>query len=227
VRAVFLLDVDNTLIDNDGARAELWRRTDRVLGAERSKEFWSLYESVRHELGYVDYLVTLARWHGAHPDTSEALDRVVLDLGYEGFRYPASLDVIATLWRTGTPVVLSDGDPNFQPLKIARAGIAEAVHGNVLVFEHKERHLDDIVRLFPADRYVAVDDKAEVLGRIKMQWRDRVSTVHVLQGKYSDDPFDGPRPDAVIPNIGALQDLVGTAEALRVFLEGASIRSGG
>ena len=226
MRAVFLLDLDNTLIDNDGARAELWRRTDRVLGSDRSKQFWELYERVRHELGYVDYLVTLTRWHALHPETSDDLDRLILDLPYEPFRFPASLDVIAALWRTGTPVVLSDGDPTFQPLKVARSGIATAVRGNVLVFEHKEQHLEDIGRLFPADRYVAVDDKAEVLARIKTRWGERVSTVHVLQGKYSDDPYDGPRPDAVIKDIGGLEALVGRAEALRVFLEGASIRSG-
>src|SRR5205814_9381946 len=100
----------------------------------------------------------------------------------------------------------------FQPLKVARAGIAAAVRGNVLVFAHKEQHLDDIARLFPADRYVAVDDKAEVLGRIKTRWSERVSTVHVRQGKYSDDVFEGPRPDAVIGAIGELAALLGTPQ---------------
>ena len=107
----------------------------------------------------------------------------------------------------------------FQPLKIARAGVDQAVHGNVLVFKHKEEHLDDVVRLFPADRYIAVDDKAAILARIKAYWQDRVRTVHVLQGKYADDQYDGPRPDAVIERIGNLVSLVGTPDALRVFTE--------
>ncbi|HYK98332.1 MAG TPA: hypothetical protein VEU77_08045 [Candidatus Acidoferrales bacterium] len=205
----------------------MWRETDRLLGAERAKEFWSLYESVRNELGYVDFLVTLARFHERHADTPLALDRAILDLPYERFRYPSSLEVIDALWRVGVPVVLSDGDPAFQPLKVSRAGIAAAVRGNVLVFAHKDQHLDDIARLFPADRYVAVDDKAEVLARIKSRWGERVSTVHVLQGKYADDAFEGPRPDVVIGAIGELSTLLGTRDALRVFFEGASIGPGG
>jgi hypothetical protein len=130
--------------------------------------------------------------------------------------------VLEALWRVGTPVVLSDGDPVFQPLKIARAGVDQAVRGNVLVFRHKEEHLADVARLFPADRYVAVDDKAAILGRIKLHWQDRVRTVHVLQGKYADDTYDGPRPDAVIERIGDLVPLVGTPDSLRVFLEEAT-----
>ena len=227
MNVAFLLDLDNTLVDNDAAREHMSRETDRILGAEGAKEFWSLYEGVRDELGYVDFLVTLARFHERHADAPPALDRAILDVPYERFRYPASLEVIAALWRVGMPVVLSDGDPVFQPLKVARAGIAAAVRGNVLVFGHKEQHLGDVTRLFPADRYVVVDDKAEVLARIKTRWAERVSTVHVLQGKYSDDAYEGPRPDAVIRGIAELVRLVGTADALRMFLEGATIRRGG
>jgi hypothetical protein len=226
VPVVFLLDVDNTLIDNDAAREHMWRETDRVLGVERSKEFWSTYESVRAELGFVDFLATLRRFHEGRDDAPAELDRVILDVPYERYRYPAALEVLAALWRTGTPVVLSDGDPVFQPMKIAHAGITDAVRGNVLVFAHKEQHLADIARVFPADRYIAVDDKAQVLARIKAQWGDRVRTVHVLQGKYSDDAFEGPRPDTVIKGIADLVGLVGTADALRVLLEGASIGRG-
>ena len=122
--------------------------------------------------------------------------------------------------------MLSDGDRTYQPLKISRAGIHEAVRGNVLVFPHKERDLDEVAMLFPAVRYVAVDDKAAILARIRLHWGERVATVHVLQGKYADDPYEGPAPDATIAGIGGLVELVGTREALRVFLEGASIRGG-
>ena len=224
-RVVFLLDVDNTLIDNDRGRELLATATEGLLGHALSKEYWSLYEEVRTALGYVDSLETLERFQGRHGDpTSGRLARAILDFDYTDIRYPETLDVLAALRRVGTPVVLSDGDPVFQALKIARAGVADAVDDNVLVFAHKEEHLEDVALLFPADHYIVVDDKAAILARIKLHWDRRVSTVHVLQGKYADDEFEGPRPDAVIGRIGELERLVGTADALRVFLEGASIR---
>jgi FMN phosphatase YigB (HAD superfamily) len=222
---VFLLDVDNTLIDNDRGRVLMAEATERLLGAALSKEYWSLYEEVRKALGYVDSLETLERFHARHGDPSKGrLARAILDFDYTDIRYPETLDVLAVLRSVGTPVVLSDGDPVFQALKIARAGVADAVDDNVLVFAHKEEHLEDVALLFPADHYVAVDDKAAILARIKMHWDRRVRTVHVLQGKYADDEFDGPRPDAVIGRIAELETLLGTPDALRVFLEGASIR---
>lgn len=219
---VFLLDVDNTLIDNDRARERLTADVDDLLGPQRAKNLWTIYEEVRADLGYVDSLETLARFRAQAPDAPVgALDRLVLDFPYAEVRYEATLGVLATLRSVGTPVVLSDGDPVFQPLKIARAGIDAAVAGNVLVFTHKEDRLDDVARLFPATRYVAVDDKAGLLARIKRHWGAKVGTVHVLQGKYADDPYDGPAPDAAIASIGDLGALVGTADRLRVLLEKA------
>ena len=223
MRVVFLLDFDNTLCDNDAARERLWRETDRILGVARAKILWDTYESVRQERGFVDFLATLERFHESHPDAPDALDRVILDLPYESFRYADTLAVIDALWKRGTPVVLSDGDPTFQPLKVARSGVTAAVRGNVLVFGHKEEHLADVARIFPAEHYVAVDDKAEVLARVKTRWGGQVSTVHVLQGKYSDAAYEGPRPDATIRAIGDLRGLVGTDAALRLLAEGASI----
>jgi hypothetical protein len=224
VRVAFLLDFDNTLSDNDLARARLTVATERILGADGSRDFWTTYERVRDEIGFVDFLGTLARYDATHPETAAALDRAVLDLPYAEVLYRDALKAIAALWKVGIPVVLSDGDRTYQPLKISRSGVDEAVRGNVLVFPHKDRGLDDVARLFPADRYVAVDDKAAILARIKLHWGGRVATVHVLQGKYSDDPYDGPAPDATVAAIGDLVGLVGTPDALRVFLEGASIR---
>jgi hypothetical protein len=219
---VFLLDVDNTLIDNDRARERLTAATERIVGPEPARTYWNVYEQVRADLGYVDSLETLARFHERVGDpTVGGIDRVVLDFPYAEVRYPDALSVLAALWRVGTPVILSDGDPVFQPLKIARAGLTEAVRGNVLVFTHKEERLESVARLFPAVRYIVVDDKARVLARIKLQWENRVGTVHVLQGKYADDPYEGPKPDAVIERIGELVPLVGTPDALRVFLESA------
>lgn len=226
MRVTFLLDFDNTLSDNDLARVQLTAATERILGADGSRDFWTTYERVRDEMGFVDFLGTLERFDARHPETAVALDRAVLDFPYAEVLYPDSLKTIAALWRVGTPVVLSDGDRTYQPLKISRSGVHDAVRGNVLVFPHKERDLDDVARLFPADRYVVVDDKAAILARVKLHWGERVATVHVLQGKYSDDPYDGPEPDATIAAIGDLVGLAGTPDALHVFLEGASIRDG-
>jgi hypothetical protein len=226
VAVTFLLDFDNTLSDNDLARRRLTGTTERILGAAGSREFWATYERVRDEMGFVDFLGTLARFDERHPELGATLDRAVLDFPYGEVLYPDALATIAALWRVGTPVVLSDGDRTYQPLKISRSGVDDAVRGNVLVFPHKERDLDDVARLFPAERYVAVDDKAALLAGIKLHWGARVATVHVLQGKYSDDPYRGPAPDATVPSIGGLIGLVGTPDRLRLFLEGASIREG-
>ena len=217
---VFLLDVDNTLIDNDQVRERLDDAIARIAGPALAATYWEIYEEVRDELGFVDTLETLSRFHERVGDPSGGvLDRAILDFPYAEVRYPETLRVLEVLWRVGTPVVLSDGDPVFQPLKVARAGVDQAVRGNVLVFKHKDEHLDDVARLFPAERYIAVDDKAAILARIKLHWQDRVRTIHVLQGKYADDGYDGPRPDAVIPQIGDLASLAGTPDALRVLMD--------
>ena len=208
---VFLLDLDNTLIDNDAARERLNRGTRGLLGNTLADRFWKIYEEVRDACDYVDFLETLDRFHrtaNAPPDRQRELDRLILDFPYPEVRYPATLDVLAALWKAGTPVVLSDGDPVFQPLKVFRSGVAEAVHGNVLVFPHKETCLDAVARLFPADEYVAVDDKAAILAALKTQWGARLTTVHVLQGKYADDAYAGPAPDHVIGGIADLRELI-------------------
>jgi hypothetical protein len=208
---VFLLDLDNTLIDNDAVREQLNLSTRGLLGAALADGFWRIYEEVRDERDYVYFLETLERFHHMANDTPKQqreLDRLILDFPYPEARYPATLDVLAALWKVGTPVVLSDGDPVFQPLKVFRSGVAEAVRGNVLVFPHKETCLDAVARIFPADRYVAVDDKAAILAMLKTQWGARLTTVHVLQGKYADDAYAGPRPDHVLKGIAELKDLV-------------------
>jgi FMN phosphatase YigB (HAD superfamily) len=208
---VFLLDLDNTLIDNDSVRQQLNNGTRRLLGAELADRFWKIYEEVRDECDYVDFLETLDRFHREAKVSLEQerkLDRLILDFPYPEALYPATLDVLAALWKVGTPVVLSDGDPVFQPLKVLRSGVAEAVRGNVLVFPHKESSLNAVARLFPADRYVAVDDKAAILAALKTQWGARLTTVHVLQGKYADDAYTGPPPDHVLNGIAELKELV-------------------
>jgi FMN phosphatase YigB (HAD superfamily) len=207
---VFLLDLDNTLIDNDAVREQLNAGTRRLL-ATLSDRFWKIYEEVRDECDHVDFLETLDRFHrvtNAPPEQQRQLDRLILDFPYAQARYPATLEVLAALWKAGTPVVLSDGDPVFQPLKVFRSGVAEAVRGNVLVFPHKETCLDAVARLFPANEYVAVDDKAAILAALKTQWGERLTTVHVLQGKYADDAYSGPPPDHVLSGIADLTELV-------------------
>lgn len=215
VSVVFLLDLDNTLIDNDAVREHLNEGTRRLLGATLADRFWKLYEEVRDECDYVDFLETLDRFHrrasaaqDRPPDQQRLLDRLILDFPYAEARYAATLDVLAALWKAGTPVVLSDGDPVFQPLKIFRSGVADAVRGNVLVFPHKESCLELVARLFPADHYLAVDDKAAILAALKTQWGDRLTTVQVLQGKYADDAYTGPAPDHVLRDIADLTELV-------------------
>lgn len=194
--------------------------TERILGPALSHEYWRSYEAVRDERGFVDFIETQRRFHREHPEVpEEPLARGIFDFPYAEVRYPEALEVIAGLRRIGPVVVLSDGDPSFQPLKIARAGVAEAVAGNVLVFGHKEEHLDEVALLFPADFYVAIDDKAFVLARIKLAWRARVGTVHVRQGKYADDPYEGPRPDLAIERIADILALTGTPDALRLFIQ--------
>ena len=204
--SVFLLDVDNTLLDNDRAKADVARAIKELVGPDRATRFWSLYEDVRDECGVVDYPETLRRFRRAFSDESRLadVDRAVLDVPFERYLYPRALDVIAHLWQRGEPAILSDGDRVYQPMKIARAGLLLAVRGNVVVYEHKEDHLAEVQRLLPAERYAHVDDKAELLARTKASLGDRVTTVHVLQGRYSTEGTSGAPPDIVVERIADL-----------------------
>jgi len=200
---VFLIDVDNTLLDNDQAKADVALAIRALVGLDRAARFWSLYEKVRNECGVVDYPETLRRFRRTFPEVSRVtdVDRAVLDVPFERYLYPHALDVIAHLWRLGEPVILSDGDRVYQPMKIERAGILLAVRGNVLVYEHKEDHLAEVQRRFPADRYVHIDDKAALLARTRASLGDRVTTVHVRQGHYATEEGGGAPPDIVVERI--------------------------
>jgi FMN phosphatase YigB (HAD superfamily) len=203
---VFLIDVDNTLLDNDRAKADVAGAISALVGPDRAARFWSLYEGVRDECGVVDYPETLRRFRRAFPEESRLsdVDRAVLDVPFERYLYPRALDVIAHLWQRGEPAILSDGDRVYQPMKIARAGLLLAVRGNVVVYEHKEDHLAEVQRRFPADRYAHIDDKADLLARTKASLADRVTTVHVLQGRYSTELTSGAPPDIVVERIADL-----------------------
>ena len=166
---VFLLDVDNTLIDNDRAKGDLDLEIRTLVSPYHAGAFWSVYEEVRQECGGVDFPETLRRFRRAFPDEARARDveRAVMSVPFERYLFPRALDVIAYLWTLGTVVIVSDGDRVYQPMKIARAGLSRAAKGNVFVYAHKEDHLAEVQIRFPADHYVHVDDKASLLARTK------------------------------------------------------------
>ena len=209
---VFLLDVDNTLLDNDAVTADLRRHLREAFGEECERRYWEIFEQLRGELGYADYLGALQRYRVERPRDPQLL-RVSLFLLQYPFAdrlYRGVLPLIAQLKRRGPVVILSDGDVVFQPRKIERSGLWEAVEGHVLIYVHKEQMLDDVERRYPAARYVMVDDKLRILAAMKRVWRDRLTTVFVRQGHYAHDPAivgGAPAADITIERIEDLSDL--------------------
>jgi FMN phosphatase YigB (HAD superfamily) len=186
---VFLLDVDNTLLDNDMVISDLRRHLRETSGPDCERRYWELFEQLREELGYADYLGALQRYRIERPRDPNTV-RISLYLLHYPFAdrvYPGALDVIRGLRARGRPVILSDGDVVFQPRKIERSGLWEAVDGDVLVYIHKEQMLDDVELRYPSARYVMVDDKIHILAAMKSQWGDRLTTVFVRQGHYAHD----------------------------------------
>jgi len=208
---VFLLDVDNTLVDNDAVIEDLKRHLIDAFGAECQQRYWALFEELRQELGYADYLGALQRYRIERPRDPHVL-RISLFLLHYPFAnrlYPRALDVIAQLRRLGPVVILSDGDVVFQPRKVERSGLWAAVQGEVLIYIHKEEMLDDVERRYPAQRYVMVDDKVRLLAAIKAVWRERLTTVFVRQGHYATDAqlvASYPAADVSVERIEALLD---------------------
>jgi hypothetical protein len=207
-RAVFL-DVDNTLLDNDAAKAALESRIADAVAPEIAQQFWDLYARVRAAKDYVDFPATIARLAIEHPADAARIGEILDALPYRVFVYPGALQMIERLWQSWTPVILSDGDPVFQPRKIERAGLAAAVHGNVLIYVHKDDRLADVIARFPGPRPVFVDDKARILGHVERQLPDAV-TVHVTQGRYASEPVDpgDPQPDLELARIADLPDAI-------------------
>jgi hypothetical protein len=208
---VFLLDVDNTLLDNDRIVADLMRHLEREVGSERQQRYWEIFEELRGELGYADYLGALQRYRVEHPRDPHLLtvSHFLVNYPFADRLFPNSLDVIEHLRAWGPTVILSDGDVVFQPRKVERSGIFEAVERNVLIYIHKEVELDDVERRYPAERYVLVDDKLRILAAVKKVWGKRVTTVFPRQGHYATDPqaLDGhPPADVTIERIGELLD---------------------
>lgn len=187
---VFLLDVDNTLLDNDQVIDDLKHYLAHAFGRERQECYWKIFEERRIEMGYADYLGSLQRYRVEHPHDAKFLELslFLVDYPFANRLYTGALDVIGRLHHWGPTVVLSDGDAVFQPLKVQRSGIFTAVDGNVLIYIHKEQQLDDVERHYPARHYVLVDDKLRILTAVKKIWGPRLTTVFPRQGHYAHDP---------------------------------------
>jgi FMN phosphatase YigB (HAD superfamily) len=222
---VFLLDVDNTLLDNDRIVADLDDHLRLEFGRESRDRYWTIFEALRVELGYADYLGALQRYRlGAlHDPRLLLMSSFLVDYPFADRLYAGALDVIARLRAWGLTVILSDGDVVFQPRKTQRSGLWDAVEGRVLIYVHKEQMLEDVESRYPARRYVMVDDKLRILAAMKKVWGDRLMTVFPRQGHYALDPKSiaaYPAADLSVERIGDLgscdlSTLVGVAAPVR------------
>lgn len=206
---VFLFDVDNTLLDNDHVTSDLKRHLEQQVGPERQQRYWDIFEQLRTELGYADYLGALQRYRLEYPRDPSLLtvSHFLINYPFATRLYPDSLDAVEHVKQWGKTAILSDGDVVFQPLKVERSGIFESVDGNVLIYIHKEKELDDVERRYPAGHYVLIDDKLRILSKIKKIWGAKVTTVFPRQGHYALDPkIVGAYPpaDITINRIGEL-----------------------
>jgi len=208
-RVVFLFDVDNTLLDNDRVAADLQRHLASEVGAEGAQEYWRIFEQLRTELGYADYLGALQKYRSKHSRVPHLLcvSDFLINYPFAERLFPDAVKVIELVQQWGPAVILSDGDVVFQPLKISRSGLSNAVSARVLIYVHKEQELDDVERCYPAEHYVLVDDKLRILAAVKKFWGSRVTTVFVRQGHYATDPkilASYPPADISIGRIGDL-----------------------
>ena len=206
---VFLFDVDNTLLDNDRVQDDLKNHLEREFGAETRDRYWTIFKEMRAELGYSDYLGALQRYRLEDLCDPRLLtmSSFLVDYPFANRLYPGSLDALEHVRPWGPTVILSDGDVVFQPRKVQRSGLWEAVEGRVLIYIHKEQMLNDVERRYPARHYVMVDDKLRILAAMKKVWGERLTTVWPRQGQYAFDPeviATYPPPDLTIERIGDL-----------------------
>jgi FMN phosphatase YigB (HAD superfamily) len=210
-RVVFLFDVDNTLLDNDRVTGDLRRYLNKEVGIARADHYFEIFEYLRAELGYSDYLGALQQYRRVYPRDPHllAVSSFLVNYPFANRLYPGSLDAIDHVAAFGDTVILSDGDVVFQPRKVERAGLFDAVGGRVLIYIHKERELDDVERRFPAAHYVLIDDKIRILTAAKKIWGARLTTVFPRQGHYAHaaDVASYPPPDIALERIGDLVDL--------------------
>jgi FMN phosphatase YigB (HAD superfamily) len=209
---VFLFDCDNTLLDNDHVLVDLRAHMMQAFGAENSARYWEIFEDLRAELGYADYLGALQRYRVEHARDTHLLlmSSFLIDYPFANRLYPGALDAIRHLAKWGPTVILSDGDVVFQPRKIARSGLWEEVDGRVLIYIHKEQMLDQVMACYPARHYVMVDDKLRILTAMKKAWGAALTTVFPRQGHYAFDPKEissNPPADVTIERIGELADI--------------------
>jgi FMN phosphatase YigB (HAD superfamily) len=207
-RTVFLFDVDNTLLDNDRFQDDLRQELTRAHGPGACDRYWAIFEALRAELGYADYLGALERLRieRLHDPTLLPTANWLIDYPFADLLYPDALRVVQHVRQWGLPVILSDGDAVFQPRKIARSGLWDAFSGNVLIYVHKENELADVERWHPAAHYALIDDKSRILAAVKAIWGDRVTTVFPKQGHYAiqEPPRHGTSVDLAIERIGGL-----------------------
>ena len=219
-RLVVLFDVDNTLLDNDRVAADLKQHLAREIGAEGEQRYWEIFERLRAELGYADYLGALQiyRTHYPHDVRLLMVSNFLLEYPFADRLYPQALAAVEHARGYGKPVILSDGDVVFQPRKVRRSGLYDAFGGNVLIYVHKQLELVDVQDRYPAEHYVLVDDKVRILTAVKRIWGARVTTVFPRQGHYALDAklvASYPAPDVTIEAIGELaaMDLSALARA--------------
>ena len=221
---VFLVDVDNTLLDNDGLQEDLRDRLEREFGAPSRDRYWKILIDLFAELGYRDYIGALQKLRAENPNDQRllAVSSFLMDYPFADRLYPGALEVLARLSRWGEAVILTDGDVVFQPRKVERSGVAAAADGKVLIYIHKEQALEDVERRYPAAHYVLIDDKPRILAAVKAVWGDRVTTVLPRQGQFALDQKvlqALPSPDLAIERIGDLlgYDLSGLVPDLSAF----------
>ena len=185
----FLVDVDNTLLDNDAIISDIMQFLDAVVGHEGQRVYWKIFDELRAELGYADYLGALQRYRMAQPRGVHLLQlsSFLVNYPFATRLVPGALEAIQHLGRWGPVVILSDGDVVFQPVKVERSGLAAAVDGRVLIYIHKERMLDDVELRYPARHYVMIDDKLRILAAMRDSWGSRLTTIFPRQGHYAHD----------------------------------------
>ena len=208
---VFLFDVDNTLLDNDRVEQDLRAHLTDAFGVEQQRRYWVIFESLRAETGYADYLGALQRYRIEHPRDPRLLEvsTYLVNYPFADRVYPGALRALDHCRERGPVVLLTDGDVVFQPLKVERSGLRDAVAGHVLIYIHKEEMLDDVEARYPARHYVMVDDKLRILTAMRRVWSERVTTVFVRQGRYALDPqvvATYPPADVTLEHIGEFAD---------------------
>jgi FMN phosphatase YigB (HAD superfamily) len=209
---VFLFDVDNTLLDNDAVQDDLSAHLESEFGEPARERYWAIFETLRSEIGYADYLGALQRYRAQDPDDPRLLrmSAFLIDYPFPTRLYPGALKALASARRAGITAILSDGDVVFQPRKVMRSGIWDAVEGRVMIYLHKEQMLDAVERHYPARHYVMVDDKLRLLDAMKKIWGARLTTIFVRQGHYALDLANisaYPAADRTIERIGDLAAL--------------------